>query len=288
VTVTEAFQQFKSSLELPATHSQRASAAQRELRRRLSLNLPVEDSFLTGSYARYTKIHPLNDIDVMLVRNAARVGLVTSGGIPAVQALDDVVGAARNAFPNGAKIARQSRSVNIAFADLDFGFDLIPAWLRQPNGYWIPDGDTGSWMPTDPQAHERLVTQANDRTEGRLKPIIKMVKHWSRNNYDLLRSFHIELICENISRTVSLDNLQLGVGTVLVNLPDFVGVQMMDPVYGLTRVDKPLSPQDLTRMQNRVNGDAGNARRAVELEALGQHAAAVDVWRNIFLYGFPS
>ncbi len=85
------------------------------------------------------------------MRNACRVGLVSSGGIQTLQALDDVVQAARSAFPTGATISKQSRSVNVSFAGLDFGFDLIPAWLRQPDGYWIPDGDTGSWIATSPQ-----------------------------------------------------------------------------------------------------------------------------------------
>lgn len=224
MTVTEAFQEFKSGLELPAAHSHRASAAQQALRERLSRHLAIEDSFLTGSYARHTKIHPLNDIDVILVRNVSRVGLVSSGGIQTFQALDEVVRAARSAFPTGATISKQSRSINVSFAGLDFGFDLIPSWLRQPDGYWIPDGDTGSWIATSPEFHEQFMTQANDRTGGRLKPIVKMLKHWSRNNYDLLRSFHIELICENVSRSLRLDNFQLGVGTVLINLPHFIGV----------------------------------------------------------------
>src|SRR5260370_36875676 len=126
------------------------------------------------------------------------------------------------------------------------------------------------------------MTQANDRTGGRLKPIVKMVKHWSRNNHDLLRSFHIELICENVSRSLSLDNFQLGVGTVLINLPHFIGIQMMDPAYCVTRLDKPLSAQDLSTLQARVNNDIGNVRRAVQLEAVGQQAEAIQVWKHIF------
>src|SRR6267154_1256600 len=115
MTVSDAFQRFKGDLELPASHSQTASSAQQELRQRLSAYLSVEDSFLTGSYARHTKIHPLNDIDVILARNRARVGLASSGGVLPSQALDDVAQAARAAFGNGVVIKRQSRSVNLSF-----------------------------------------------------------------------------------------------------------------------------------------------------------------------------
>lgn len=62
----------------------------------------------------------------------------------------------------------------------------------------------------------------------------------------------------------------------------------MDPGYRVTRVDKPLSAQDLATLQARVNYDLGNVRRAVQLEAVGQHAAAIEVWKHIFVHGFPS
>jgi hypothetical protein len=287
MTVTEAFQAFKGRLELPATHSQRASTAQQQVRARIGGQLPIQDSFLSGSYARHTKIHPLNDIDVMLVRNSQRVGLAASGGIFPNQALDELFNSAKTAFPNGATINRQSRSVGLTFSSLDFGFDLIPAWLRQPSGYWIPDLDTASWVPTDPQAHERLMTGANERTGGLLKPIVKMAKHWSRRNFDLLRSFHIELICESISRTNRLESFQIGVATVLVCLPNFIGTEMLDPVYGLTRVDKILPAAQLSQLQSRVNYDAQNAIRAVQLERSGSHADAIQQWKHIFVRDFP-
>jgi hypothetical protein len=288
MTVSDAFQRFKGALELSESHSQTASRAQQELRQRLSAYLSVEDSFLTGSYARHTKIHPLNDIDILLVRNSARVDLTASGGVLASQALDEVAQAARSAFGNGVAIKKQSRSVNLSFASLDFGFDVIPGWLRQPNGYWIPDTDTSGWIPTDPHAHAQMMTDANDRSGGRLKPVIKMVKHWSRKNYDLFCSFHLELICEWVFRQSRIDNFQIGVASVLVSLPRFVGVQVKDPVYGLHRVDKPLSTEDLQRLHNRTTSDADNAGAAIQLETAGRHAEAIEKWQYIFLEGFPT
>lgn len=287
MTVSDAFQRFKGNLELPATHSQTASAAQQELRRRLSAYFPIEDSFLTGSYARHTKIHPLNDIDVMFVRNGMRVGLTASGGVLPSQALDGVAQAATSAFGNTVKIKKQSRSVNLSFAGLDFGFDVIPAWLRQPDGYWIPDTDTSGWIPTDPHVHAQIMTDANERSGGRLKPVIKMVKHWSRKNYDLFCSFHLELICEWVFRQSRIDNFQTGVASVLVGLPQFVGVDVVDPVYRLHRVDKPLSTEDFQRLHNRVTNDAEKARIAIQLENAGRHAEAIEKWQYIFVDGFP-
>ena len=288
MTVSEAFQTFKSSLELPPSLARTASDAQQELRASLAKHLAIEDSFLTGSYARYTKIHPLNDIDVMLIRNTTRVGLAASGGVLPSQALDDVARAASLAFGAHTRIKKQPRSINLSFSGLDFGFDVIPAWLRQPDGYWIPDTSADMWIPTNPQAHAQMMTDANERADGRLKPIVKMAKHWSRRNYDLFCSFHVELICEWVFRKSRPDNLQVGVATVLVNLPQLVGAQMLDPAYGQSRVDKPLSGEEHEKLQNRVTYDAQNAREAIQLEHMGAHAEAIKKWQHIFVSGFPT
>jgi len=275
-------------LELPDRKQKEAAQAQKEIRERISAYLPIENSFLTGSYARYTKIDPLNDIDAFLVRNKDRTGLSTDGsGIFPGVALDQVMDAVQKAYPRGAAIKKQNRSVNVQIGGLPFGFDLTPAWLRHPDGYWIPDADSGGWMPSDPEAHATRMTRANELNNGRLKPLIKMVKHWSRNNLDRLRSFHIELICADIFRTENLDNYQLGVATVLVHLPNYAGKPMMDPIYGSSRVDEQLMSGEHGELIQRINYDATNAVEALTLERNGYDSQAIEKWNYIFLRGFP-
>jgi hypothetical protein len=290
MTVTEAFQTFKSELELPDTKQQEAANAQQKMRAEISKHLAVYDSFLTGSYRRHTKIDPLNDIDVFLIRNETRVGLSTSGGgVLPNQALDQVTTAVRAAYPY-ATIKRQARSVNVKLPAYSFGFDLVPAWLRSPDGYWIPDTDSDGWLPTDPEKHAKLLTDANDVCELKLKPLIKMTKHWSRNNLELLRSFHIELICADLVSLKILKgnaSFQIGFATVLVHLQSYIGKKMMDPIYGVSRVDKELSAEELEKLRIRVNSDSQRAIEALQLETAGKDAAAIEKWKYIFLSGFP-
>src|SRR5439155_16647179 len=130
MTVNEAFETFKSELELPDRKQKEAADAQQAIREALKNHLHVPNSFLTGSYARYTKIDPLNDIDVFLVRNDSRTGLRTDGGgVKPDEAISQVADAVRKAIPR-ATIQLQSRSVNVGVPGLAFGFDLVPAWLR--------------------------------------------------------------------------------------------------------------------------------------------------------------
>jgi hypothetical protein len=289
MTVTEAFQLFKSELELPDRKQKEAAAAQQEMRDQVSKHLYVANSFLTGSYSRYTKIFPLNDVDVFLVRNQHRTDLAVpgTGGTFPDAALTDVLGAVQKAYPITSVTKKQNRSVNVAIRGHDFGFDLTPTWLRNPSGYWIPDSSLGTWIPSDPDAHATMMTAANERNEGKLKPLIKMAKHWSRNNYDRMCSFHIELICAAIFSSESLDNYQIGMATVLAHLPGYIGRIMMDPIYGVSRVDKELSPAELAELRVRVNGDAGRAIDALRLENAGYHGEAIAKWKEMFLKNFP-
>jgi hypothetical protein len=288
MTVTEAFNTFKSELELPDSKQARASTAQQDIRARITDHLYVADSLLTGSYPRHTKIYPLDDIDILLIRNTGKVNVSTDGsGISPSQALDQVAEAIRKAYPLTATIKKQSRSINAQIKGLDFGFDIIPAWLRNPDGYWIPDTDSNSWIPTNPEWHSERLTEANTKLQQRLKPVIKMVKHWNRNNYELLRSFHIELICKNIFETWQLPNYPVGVATVLSKLGPYIGQQLMDPAYGSCRVDKPLSAEEHSKLILRANNDGGSAVEALQLENAGSHSAAIEKWKRIFLGGFP-
>lgn len=213
--------------------------------------------------------------------------MTDGSGVLSYQALDQVVAAVQKAYPRMATVKKQSRSVNVQISGLEFGFDIIPAWLRNPDGYWIPDTDSNTWLPTDPDAHARIMTQANDRCDGKLKPVIKMVKHWSRKNYDLIRSFHLELICADIFSREELTNFPIGVATVLVRLPNYIGRQVMDPIYGSSRVDKPLMADGQAKLLGRVNYDAQNAIEALRLENGARHADAIEKWKHIFLSGFP-
>src|SRR3546814_7161967 len=72
LTVDEAFRKFKSRLELNEKEQKNASARQTEVRDYLVTKFAIDRSFLTGSYARYTKTKPLKDIDIFFVLKDSR------------------------------------------------------------------------------------------------------------------------------------------------------------------------------------------------------------------------
>ncbi len=55
LTVDEAFRKFKSRLELNEREQKNASSRQQEVREYMDTQFQLDRSFLTGSYARWTK-----------------------------------------------------------------------------------------------------------------------------------------------------------------------------------------------------------------------------------------
>ncbi len=73
---------------------------------------------------------------------------------------------------------------------------------------------------------------------------------------------------------------------ILIGLQAHVGKAMLDPVYGVSRVDKELTHEEHQRLLVRVQSDAADAMKALTLEAGSDHAGAIEKWRRIFLSGF--
>src|SRR4051812_35107762 len=67
LNIDEAFRKFKSRLELNEREKNNASSRQTEVREYLDTKFRIERSFLTGSYARWTKTKPLKDVDIFFV-----------------------------------------------------------------------------------------------------------------------------------------------------------------------------------------------------------------------------
>src|SRR5882724_1895270 len=136
-SVTEAFQQFKSRLEITDLQSSTVSTRQQTVRDVVAAGMDVEDTFLSGSYSRSTLIAPLSeaDIDVFVVlepkyfhhyngQNGGQAGL-----------LDLLKRTLRKTYTRTPDISRNGQAVTIRFDD--FSVDVVPAVRRQGGGFLI-------------------------------------------------------------------------------------------------------------------------------------------------------
>ena len=186
LTVNQAFRKFRSRLELNEREQKNASARHTEVRDFLDTRFQVSRSFLTGSYARYTKTKPLKDIDIFFdLKEAERRYRAKAPSIVIGDFHDVLV----EKYGNDA-VRKQSRSVGIDFGvvvDADdntdyrvVSIDVVPAFAVS-DCYEIPDDDSGRWIKTNPEIHASKATAAHGAFSNEWKGLVRMVKYWNNN-----------------------------------------------------------------------------------------------------------
>ena len=161
-----------------------------------------------GSFARRTKIRPLDDIDLMfgLTGQGAtytilsdRITVTSSGEGSRLHSYRhsgaDTVCSVRilNAFKNRlqdiaqyaqADIRRNQEAVTLKLVSKDWNFDIVPCFITSEDAYGktyylIPDGN-GHWKFTDPRKDRDRVTTINVQNNGNVLNVIRAVKYWQR------------------------------------------------------------------------------------------------------------
>ena len=185
LTVDEAFRKFKSRLELNDREQANASARQTEVREYLDTKFEIDRSFLTGSYARWTKTKPLKDVDIFFVLKASEDHYRSKA--PSV-VLTDFHDALVEKY--GDKAKKQNRSINVDFgvkADAEdntdyrvISVDVVPAFDKDDD-FEIPDDEVGKWIKTNPKIHAKKATAAHQAYSSEWKGLVRMVKYWNNN-----------------------------------------------------------------------------------------------------------
>lgn len=131
------------------------------------------DSFLYGSYRRNTAIKVIKDVDVCIVLDTT-----AQEDTP-----NSVVNALRKALEKAgyeAKTALQRRSIRIDMSTTTLDAVPVSPLVQDGDALYIPDRKQDAWIPTYPKEHLAVVTSKNKECNGRLVPLIKIVKAWHR------------------------------------------------------------------------------------------------------------
>ena len=204
---------------------------------RLRVMLPGS-MFQTGSYARFTAITPLNDLDVIWVMPAEARRMLERSLLTMDAAISDAATTLREEYRRAGrsvKITPQSHSIMIEFLDLDgdFSIDIVPAHeLTEKNEfgqslYRIPEvglmnrrqrqsfyesHDASipmNWIKTDPRGYAEQACRTNELC-GSFRKATKLLKKWKvawkgksnfRETEFTLKSFHIEIAIQHLVRT---------------------------------------------------------------------------------------
>jgi hypothetical protein len=329
LTAARAMQEFRSTVvDLDSAQTATARRSRdylceqlRQLRSKNSSAPPLTGGFFFfGSFARKTKIRPLDDIDMLV--------LINGRGTTEVQSSDSLYSyllrITENASPlapfastlgfvnsvvvlnrlrsslqsisnyQKAEIKRNQQAVTLNLKSYPWNFDIVPATaVNDSTGatthYLIPDG-RGNWMRTDPRRDQRNVTEANTKQVGWLLPTIRLLKYWNRRTHKpRLTPYYFETMAINVFRYASnIVSYQNAIYTFFQSCPIYLASSCPDPKNLGQALDTgiPMTIKNSVALAMETAKTAAGV--AIQHELNGDHKQAIATWARIFGPDFPA
>lgn len=295
LTIDEAFRKFKTRLELNDKEQANASARQKEVREYLDTKFNIDRSFLTGSYARWTKTKPLKDVDIFFVLDSSESHYQSEA--PSV-VLSDFHKALDEKY--GEKAKKQNRSINIDFgvtADAEdntdyrlISVDVVPAFDKKDD-FEIPDNGLSKWIKTNPQTHAERATAAHQAYSNEWKGLVRMVKYWNNNSKHgekpIKPSFLIEVMALQCLHGGWGGSFDREMQSFFATLADRVFDEWPDPAGLGPAISDGMDSARKTRARNMLRAAEREATIAIDHVRRGRNGEALRTWRELFGPKFP-
>ncbi|MBX9825347.1 MAG: nucleotidyltransferase [Xanthobacteraceae bacterium] len=296
LTLDEAFRKFKSRLELNDREQKNASDRHNEVRDYLGTKFAIDRSFLTGSYARYTKTKPLKDIDIFF--ELADSERHYRSEVPSA-VLNDFYDALVEKY-GGKAVRKQSRSVNVDFGvvvDADdntdyrvVSVDVVPAFADGDN-YEIPDSEVGKWIKTNPEVHAAKATAAHQAFSNEWKGLMRMVKYWNNNpahgEKPIKPSFLIEVMSLQCLHGGWQGRFDYELQGLFTTLADRIFDTWPDPADLGPAVSNGMDAKAKQRARDLLLAASRSATLAIDQARRGRNGEALKTWRALFGPKFP-
>jgi len=234
-----------AEIAIPQTARSAASTSQNRLRQLLQnkshsdSGFPrilsyVDNDFIGGSFARYTKIWPLDDIDLYFPIDGSQLSYNINGlrapytlmtdnpsatqplikdqrwlsgpYIASDLVLDGFLQALKISYPSST--IREDKhavclrtTIDAASESTVIGFDIVPCFALLPDVgkqriYLIPDGN-GGWLRTNPRIDSEICSELHNYHYQSFRKVVRLIKYWNKHSLsDQFSSYFIELaIC---------------------------------------------------------------------------------------------
>ena len=271
-----------------------------------------------GSFARKTKIRPLDDIDLMICLSAQGASYLDYGGpisitvnpesnlkafcnsdtntLNSTKVINKFISKCAD-VPQYAKaeVKRNGVAAVLALKSYDWNFDIVPCFMTvvESNGrnyYLIPDGQ-GNWKKTDPRIDRTRVQTLNQTHDGHVLNVVRIIKYWNRRaTMPSMSSYVLETMILDHYATRSdkaSQYVDIEIPKVLEYLATYVHYQVNDP-KGIQGDINNLSWDERTKISTRASADKQKALEARALESAGNHKGSIQKWQEIFGSEFPN
>ena len=261
-----------------------------------------------GSFARKTKVRPLDDIDLLLLLNGKNTSAeFYSGYTYQVRVTDNTCVLWRytdNGYLNSTKVLNKLKSslqiipsyqkaeskrtgeaVTLKLTSYSWVFDIVPAFpvsdgMGGTAYYLISDGDS-RWKRTDPRSDQATITAANQHHKNFLIPLIRVMKYWNTNSRAAprLMSYYFEtMLINGLKFQPSLGGIRESIPLAFRQLANQVVLSCPDQKGLGPNLDSDVSWDTKSKVQEAATKRAEYADWALEYERQGNHIEAIKWW----------
>lgn len=281
-------------------------------------NLYSDIDISFGSFARRTKIRPLNDIDIMIGINADSSSYYeylnevkiyvhdsnspqydccnnNSNVLNSTKVINKFIAGLKNINDyKHAETHKNEAAATLQLKSYEWNFDIVPCFMTKIDSndrsyYLIPDGK-GNWQKTDPRKDRERVTSINQKHSGKLLDTIRLVKYWNvRPTMPSVPSYALEcLLLEYYDiHDETSDYIDLRFRDLLL----FISNNIWNPIYDPKEIQGDLNTltyDEKLKISNRANNDYDKACEAVKEETENKdHEKSIKKWGEILGSEFP-
>jgi len=274
-----------------------------------------------GSFARSTKIQPLDDIDILLplvgtgtfsVRSSNNIYTywlkIASPDAPLAIFPDDhgYVNSTKilNKIKNGlsgiskykkAEIKKNMEAVTLSLSSYEWVFDIVPA-VPISNGqggtayayYLIPNG-LGDWKRTDPRIDSNNVTRINGWHNGNFLPTVRLLKYWNgRPIAPKLASYYFETLALKVFDSASkISDFPIAVDYFFKYCSLHLWSSCPDPKGLGPPLDDGIDYATKKKVADALDEAGKYSDYALMYERNSEHEKAIYWWQRIFGDKFP-
>ncbi len=280
----------------------------------------LHGSFLPfGSFARSTKIRPLDDIDLLVLLNGSgtqdtrpssdpytswlkitddkaplAVFRNDYGYVNSTKILNKIKGSLANvANYQKADIHKNMQAVTLKLRSYDWVFDIVPAVpIADHYGntihYVIPNGK-GDWIRTDPRIDRTNVTRLNTSHESNFLPTVRLLKYWNRRTHKpTLPSYYFETLAIKVfEHAPKIQSFPTAVKYFFDYCSTYLWSSCPDPKNLGPDLDAEVSFETKRKIADAMSQAAEYAQYASMYELNKNNEKAISWWGRIFGPEFP-
>lgn len=259
-----------------------------------------------GSFARKTKKRPLDDIDLMVGFSGRGYSYQQEGDHYLISVNDrdkeygciddDVYLNSRKVIEllkgrlyqisnyQKAEMHRNMQAITLQLSSYPWNFDIVPCFHTDADFYLIPDG-YGKWKRTDPRIDNKRTTKLNQKFDGHLLELIRLVKYLNSRKLTItIPSYLLEVIILD-----NYDEQQFNgswkIDAELCKVFSEISIKILGNVEdpkGIQGNINILEWEDRNKISTFFSKKSDEAWDAVMQRINGNEQAAIETWSGIF------